>query len=171
VGRSRCRFDRVDAGSVFAAKVDNHRIDLLGVGVVGTATGLGGAVMRDILLYVTPAALSNNWYLPVAVVASMVGMVLVRLIARLEPIWVVLHALPVGLYTTIGMTRALSIGLPLLPAMFVGVTAGVGGSALRDMLLAQPVAMLKVGTLYAVWFGWSLPEQRAWMLSQRRRST
>jgi uncharacterized membrane protein YeiH len=76
------------------------------------------------------------------------------------------------------------------------------------MLLAQPVAMLKVGTLYAVaaiagtialaaslacdahvhvaavvcalvttavrmcavWFGWSLPEQRAWMLSQRRRS-
>jgi uncharacterized membrane protein YeiH len=83
------------------------------------------------------------------------------------------------------MTRALSIGLPLLPAMFVGVTAGVGGSALRDMLLAQPVAMLKVGTLYAVaaiagtiavrmcavWFGWSLPEQRAWMLSQRRRST
>jgi uncharacterized membrane protein YeiH len=96
VGRSRCRFDRVDAGSVFAAKVDNHRIDLLGVGVVGTATGLGGAVMRDILLYVTPAALSNNWYLPVAVVASMVGMVLVRLIARLEPIWVVLDALTGG---------------------------------------------------------------------------
>jgi uncharacterized membrane protein YeiH len=61
-----------------------------------------------------------------------------------------LDALPVGLYTTIGMTRALSIGLPLLPAMFVGVTADVGGSALRDMLLAQPVAMLKVGTLYAV---------------------
>jgi len=34
--------------------------------------------------------------------------------------------------------------------MFVGVTAAVGGSALRDMLLAMPVAMLKVGTLYAV---------------------
>jgi uncharacterized membrane protein YeiH len=83
-------------GAIFAAKVDNHRIDLLGVGVVGTATGLGGAVMREILLNVTPAALSNNWYLPFAVVASMVGMVLVRLIARLEPIWVVLDALTGG---------------------------------------------------------------------------
>ena len=28
-------------GAIFAAKVDDHRIDLLGVGVVGTATGLG----------------------------------------------------------------------------------------------------------------------------------
>jgi uncharacterized membrane protein YeiH len=26
-------------GAILAAKVDNHRIDLLGVGVVGTATG------------------------------------------------------------------------------------------------------------------------------------
>jgi uncharacterized membrane protein YeiH len=137
-------------GAIFAAKVDNHRIDLLGVGVVGTATGLGGAFIRDILLNVTPAVLTNNWYLPIAVVASLVGMVLVRLIARLEPFWVVLDALTVGLYAAIGMTKALGIGLPLLPAMFVGVTAAVGGSALRDMLLAMPVAMLKVGTLYAV---------------------
>src|SRR5215813_10329246 len=88
-------------GAIFAAKVDNHRIDLLGVGVVGTATGLGGAFIRDILLNVTPAALTTNWYLPVAVIASMVGMMLVRLIARLEPFWVVLDALTVGMYAAI----------------------------------------------------------------------
>jgi uncharacterized membrane protein YeiH len=46
--------------AIFAAKVDNHRIDLLGVGVVGTATGLGGAFIRDILLNVTPAVLTNR---------------------------------------------------------------------------------------------------------------
>jgi uncharacterized membrane protein YeiH len=65
--------------------------------------------------------LTNYWYLPIAVVASLVGMVLVRLIARLEPLWVVLDAPTVGLYAAIGMTKALGIGLPLLPAMFVGV--------------------------------------------------
>ena len=65
-------------GAIFAARVDNHRIDLLGVGVVGTATGLGGAFIRDMLLNVTPAVLTNNWYLPIAVVASLAGMVLVR---------------------------------------------------------------------------------------------
>lgn len=192
-------------GAIFAAKVDHHRIDLLGVGVVGTATGLGGAFIRDILLNVTPAAFTNNWYLPIAMIASIIGMVLVRLIVRLEPVWVVLDALTVGLYAAIGMTKALGTGLPVLPAMFVGVTAAVGGSALRDMLLGQPVSLLKVGTLYAVaaiagtvalagalacgasvaaaavlcavvttavrmcavWFGWSLPEQRAWSIRQR----
>lgn len=190
-------------GAMFAAKVDNHRIDVLGVGVVGTVTGLGGAFIRDILLNVTPAVLTTNWYLPVAVVASLIGMLLTRLVSRLEPVWVVLDALTVGLYAAIGMTKALGLGLPLLPAMFVGAIAAVGGSALRDMMLAMPVALLKVGTLYAVaaiagtvalavtlacgapvhlaavvcavvttavrlcavWFGWSLPEQRAWGLT------
>lgn len=192
-------------GAIVAAKIDDHRIDLLGVGVVGTATGLGGAFIRDILLNVTPAAFTNNWYLPIAVVAAMVGMGLARLIGRLEPLWVVLDALTVGLYAAIGMTKALGVGLPVLPAMFVGVTAAVGGSALRDMLLGKPVAMLKVGTLYAVaaiagtialaaalafgapvpvaavvcalvttvirlcavWFDWSLPEQRSWVVMTR----
>ena len=65
-------------GAIFAARVDNHRIDLLSVGVVGTATGLGGAFIRDMLLNVTPAVLTNNWYLPIAVVDSLAGMVLVR---------------------------------------------------------------------------------------------
>lgn len=65
-------------GAIFAARVDNHRIDLLGVGVVGTATGLGGAFIRDMLLNVTPAVLTNNWYLPIAVVDSLARMVLVR---------------------------------------------------------------------------------------------
>jgi uncharacterized membrane protein YeiH len=137
-------------GAIFAAKVDNHRIDLLGVGVVGTATGLGGAFLRDILLGVSPAVLSNNWYLLTAMVAALIGMLLEHLMGRLNPLWVVLDALTVGLYAAIGMTKALGLGLPLLPAMFIGVTAGVGGSALRDMLLGAPVSMLKVGSLYAI---------------------
>lgn len=136
-------------GAIFAAKIEGHRIDVLGVGVVGTATGLGGAFLRDILLNVTPAAMTNNWYLPTTVVASIAAMVLVQLVARLEPLWTVLDALTLGMYAAIGMTKALAFGLPLLPAMFTGVTAAVGGSAVRDILLATPVSMLKVGTLYA----------------------
>lgn len=137
-------------GAIFAAKIDNHRIDLLGVGVVGTVTGLGGAFLRDILLNVTPAAMTNNWYLPVTVVASLFAMVLVHLVARLGALWILLDALNVGLYAAIGMTKALALGLPLLPAMFTGVVAAVGGGALRDMILARPVSMLQVGSLYAV---------------------
>jgi uncharacterized membrane protein YeiH len=37
-----------------------------------------------------------------------------------------------------------------VPAVFVGVFAAVGGSVLRDVLMGLPVAIMHVGSLYAV---------------------
>jgi uncharacterized membrane protein YeiH len=137
-------------GAIYAARDDEERLDLFGVGLVGTAAALGGAFLRDTLLDVPPAVLSNNWYLPVAAVAALIGMALERLIARLDLFWALLDALTIGLYAAIGMTKALGAGLPTLPATFVGCAAAVGGSAIRDILLGAPVAMLRVGSLYAI---------------------
>ncbi len=60
--------------------------------------------------------------------------------ARLNHYWVVLDALTVGLYAAIGMTKALGIGFPLLPVMFVGVIAAVRRARRcgENMLLAMP---------------------------------
>ncbi|MGV9869130.1 trimeric intracellular cation channel family protein [Rhodococcus koreensis] len=131
---------------MFAAKFHDRRIDLLGVGLVGTFTGLGGSLLRDGFLNVVPAALSNNWYLTTAVVAALVGMLLERLFTRLDPFVIALDALTVGLYAAIGMTKALGIGMPAIPSMFVGVAAAVGGSALRDIFLGLPIALMQVGS-------------------------
>nr|WP_308202191.1 TRIC cation channel family protein [Rhodococcus sp. MSC1_016] len=136
-------------GAMFAAKFHDRRIDLLGVVLVGTFTGLGGSLLRDGFLNVVPAALSNNWYLPTAVVAALAGMLLERLFTRLDPLVIALDALTVGLYAAIGMTKALGSGMPAIPSMFVGVAAAVGGSALRDIFLGLPIALMQVGSLYA----------------------
>ena len=85
-------------GAMCASKAHDERLDLLGVGLVGTATALGGALLRDVLLGTSPAVLSTNWYLPIAAVASLIGMLLERLPARVERIWVLLDALTIGLY-------------------------------------------------------------------------
>ncbi len=61
-----------------------------------------------------------------------------------------LDALTIGIYCAIGTTKAISLGLPEIPAIFVGVLAAVGGSILRDMLLNLPIALMHVGSLYAV---------------------
>ena len=37
-----------------------------------------------------------------------------------------------------------------MPAIFVGVAAAVGGGILRDVLMGLPVAIMHVGSLYAV---------------------
>jgi uncharacterized membrane protein YeiH len=137
-------------GATFAAQFRDRRLDLLGVAIIGIATGLGGGLLRDVLLSQRPAALSNDWYLIVATGAALLGMLLERLFARLSVFITVLDALTIGLYCAIGTTKALTVGVPAVPAVFVGVLSAVGGSILRDLLLGVPIAVMSVGSLYAV---------------------
>src|SRR4051794_34469743 len=135
---------------MFASGFRDRRLDLLGVAIIGVATGVGGGLLRDLLLNVTPVALQSNWYLPITVVAALLGMLLIRLFRRLDPVITFLDALTIGLFGAIGASKALALGLPEVPAVFVGVVAAVGGSILRDMLLNLPIALMHVGSLYAV---------------------
>jgi uncharacterized membrane protein YeiH len=137
-------------GAMFASEYKDRRLDLLGIAIIGIATGLGGGVLRDVLLGEVPRAMTSNWYLLVAVAAAIVGMALQRVFTRLAGVITVLDALTIGLLGAIGSTKALSLGLPEIPAVFVGVIAAVGGSVLRDLLMNLTIAMMHVGSLYAV---------------------
>ncbi len=137
-------------GAMFAAQFRDRRLDLLGVAIIGIATGFGGGILRDVLLSEIPAALTSNWYLIVATAAALLGMLLERVLSRLGVLVNVLDALTIGLFGAIGTTKALAIGLPAVPAIFVGVVSAVGGSILRDLLLNRPIALMHVGSLYAV---------------------
>lgn len=137
-------------GALFAAQFRDRRLDLLGVALIGIATGFGGGLVRDVLLGQVPAALESNWYLPVATGSALVGMLLERLFHRLRHLITVLDALTIGLFAAIGTTKALALGLPEIPAIFIGVVSAVGGSILRDLLLNVPIALMSVGSLYAV---------------------
>jgi uncharacterized membrane protein YeiH len=77
-------------------------------------------------------------------------MLLERLFTRIQPLITALDALTIGLFGAIGTTSALAVGLPAIPAVFVGAVSAVGGSVLRDLLLSVPIALLQVGSLYAV---------------------
>jgi uncharacterized membrane protein YeiH len=137
-------------GALFAAQFQDRRLDLLGVAIIGVATGFGGGLLRDILLNEVPRALLSNWYLPVATASALIGMLLQRIFRRIQPLITALDALTIGLFGAIGTTAALAAGLPAIPAIFVGTVSAVGGSVLRDLLLSVPIALMQVGSLYAV---------------------
>lgn len=137
-------------GALFASQFRDRRVDLLGVAIIGTATGLGGGILRDILLGGVPRAMQSNWYLTVAVFAALLGMLLQKLFTRLTGLITVLDALTIGLFGAIGSTKALALGIPEIPAIFVGVISAVGGSVLRDLLMNLTIAVMHVGSLYAV---------------------
>ena len=138
-------------GALFASGFrGQRRLDLLGVAIIGIMIGMGGGLIRDLLLGVAPATLQSNWYLLVATAAALVGMLLAGVFQRVNRLIVVLDAVVIGMFGAFGTSKALALGLPIVPAVFVGVCAAVGGGVLRDVLMGLPVAIMHVGSLYAV---------------------
>lgn len=138
-------------GAMFASGfVGKRRLDLLGVTIIGIIMGMGGGLIRDLLLNVPPVSLQSNWYLVTAGAAALIGMLLASLFQRLNQLIIALDALVIGLFGAFGTAKALAIGLPEVPAVFVGVCAAVGGGILRDIFMGLPVAIMHVGSLYAV---------------------
>lgn len=138
-------------GALFASGFrGERRLDLLGVAIIGVVVGMGGGLIRDLLLNVTPTTLQSNWYLLTATGAALFGMLLAGVFQRLNALIVGLDAVVIGMFGAFGTSKALALGLPLVPAVFVGVCAAVGGGILRDMIMGLPVAIMHVGSLYAV---------------------
>jgi uncharacterized membrane protein YeiH len=138
-------------GALFASGFrGQRRLDLLGVAIIGIVMGMGGGLIRDLLLNVTPVTLQSNWYLLTATGAALIGMLLAGVFQRLNAVIVGLDALVIGLFGAFGTSKALALGFPLVPAVFVGVCSAVGGGILRDMIMGLPVAIMHVGSLYAV---------------------
>lgn len=137
-------------GATYASGFRDRKLDLFGVAVIGIATGLGGGFLRDLLLNRLPVALTENWYILVAIGAALLGMLLARMFRRVDWMITVLDALALGLFAALGTTAALVTGLPLVPALFVGVITAVGGGFIRDLLLNMPISVMHVGSLYAV---------------------
>ncbi|MEH3089243.1 MAG: TRIC cation channel family protein [Microbacterium arborescens] len=138
-------------GALFASGFrGRQRLDPLGVIIIGILIGMGGGLIRDLLLGVPPVTLQSNWYLLTATSAALVGMLLSNIFQRLNAVIIGLDAVVIGLFGAFGTSKALVLGLPVVPAVFIGSCAAVGGSILRDVIMGLPVAIMHVGSLYAV---------------------
>ncbi|MFT4259065.1 trimeric intracellular cation channel family protein [Microbacterium sp.] len=138
-------------GAMFASGFQGQRrLDWLGVAIIGIMIGMGGGLIRDILLGQPPATLHSNWYLLTATGASLFGMLLAGVFNRLNTVIVVLDAVVIGMFGAFGTSKAIAFGIPPVPAVFIGVCAAVGGGVLRDVLMGLPTAIMHVGSLYAV---------------------
>ncbi|UJP10902.1 TRIC cation channel family protein [Microbacterium sp. KUDC0406] len=138
-------------GAMFASGFQGQRrLDLLGVAIIGIMIGMGGGLIRDLMLGLPPATLQSDWYLITAAGAALIGMLLAGVFNRLNGVIVGLDALVIGMFGAFGTSKAIGLGVPPVPAVFIGVCAAVGGGVLRDVLMGLPVAIMHVGSLYAV---------------------
>jgi uncharacterized membrane protein YeiH len=124
--------------------------DLSGVFGLGLLTGLGGGILRDLLLNEVPVALTSPEYIIAAIVASAVIALSAELVDRAVVLLVVLDAAALGLYGVTGINKALALDFSAWSAVLVGMIAALGGGALRDVATARPPEIFrKGGQLYA----------------------
>jgi uncharacterized membrane protein YeiH len=139
-------------GGMFAtlAKDERNDFDLLGVAVFAIVVGLGGGIVRDVLLGQVPAALQDDRYLGTALVAGLAGMLLAETIGRVGRPVEALDAAVVGLFVVVGVLKTQDAGLTGGATILLGTVTGVGGAVLRDLLAQQPVHLVQRSTPYAL---------------------
>ncbi|MGH3950451.1 MAG: trimeric intracellular cation channel family protein [Pseudonocardiaceae bacterium] len=120
------------------------RLDVFGVVVLGLTTALGGGIIRDVLLGVHPPTTLRTWpYLVAGAATALVVFFFHPQVARLRRAVLVADAIGLGVFATAGTAVALNLGAPVYTACLVGMTTGIGGGVIRDLLLREIPLVLR----------------------------
>lgn len=113
-------------------------LDLFGCLLVGIISGLGGGMIRDVLLqHGTPVALTDHAYLPTAVAGVMVAFLIELSEKSWSWLFTALDAAVIGFWAITGVNKTLTVGLGWLPAVLLGTVTAVGSGALCDVVLGR----------------------------------
>ena len=132
-------------------------MDIFGVCILGLTTAVGGGVLRDLILGLTPPMAFRDptaAMLALATAAVFFSRRMRRLFthdqALYDRILFWMDTLGLGAFTVVGVELAFSRSAQptFFLLVFVGVLTGVGGGVLRD-LLAQQVPYIFVKHIYA----------------------
>jgi uncharacterized membrane protein YeiH len=127
------------------------RLDVVGVLTLATATGLGGGVLRDVLIGAVPPPGLADWrYLVTPVAGGVLSWWFHPTLDRLTRPIVLLDAIGLGLFSVAGALKALDAGVGILPSAVLGVITGVGGGVLRDVLCGEVPFIFRPGELVAI---------------------
>ena len=135
------------SGALLAVK---KGFDIVGSLLLASLAGLGGGVIRDVMLAQgVPTAFGAPLYLiPVALAALLVFLRLIRE-DRLRRTLLAFDAVGLSLFCVMGSFIAYETGLNPVACVLLGVTTAVGGGALRDVVANEVPQIFNPDGVYA----------------------
>ena len=136
------------SGAVVGIK---KKMGILGVTTLGIMTAVGGGIVRDVLIGVTPpSTFRNPIYIVIALVTALIATIpaVYRKLDLDSSLWVLADALGLGAFTVVGAGAGASFNNFFLEA-FLGISTGVGGGVIRD-LCANRIPMIFTTQFYAL---------------------
>lgn len=127
------------------------QFDIFGIVVLAWAAGLGGGLLRDVLIgAVPPVGIASPAFILTAFAAGIVMYFFHPRLERARRVIAVLDAGALALFSVVGTLKGLELGAGLTASVCVGVITGVGGGVLRDLLTGEVPAVLHHRQLYAI---------------------
>ena len=137
-------------GLLGGAVARTQNMDLFGFAAMGLVSGLGGGIIRDVLLeHGTPAALVDPAYIPTALAGAAIAFLMHIQSRAWNRVFLLVDAAAISLWATAGALKTLEAGLEWLPAVLLGTITAVGGGVSRDLMLQRVPAVFSGGPLYA----------------------
>ena len=105
-------------------------------------TGIGGGTLRDLLIGAPVFWVGRSDYLGICLIAAAAVWLLRADRWRMNALlW--FDAVGLGAYSVLGAAKALSLGVPPLPAIGMGVLTASFGGIVRDLLAGEPSVLLR----------------------------
>jgi uncharacterized membrane protein YeiH len=127
----------------------NRNFPVYGTLFAGVVTGLGGGMLRDMLLGKEPIAISNWVFIPTILVATIVGALFFHRLIPIQGIFLAMRSLALGSLVAIGAQVALNAGVPLISAIFLGIGTATFGGIIVDVVASERATIAR----QAHWFG------------------
>ncbi len=121
----------------------SKRFDWFGAYVVGLVTAIGGGTTRDLFLGVTPFWMLQPSYLVITGIALLFVISFGKWVVRLNYTIFLFDAIGLGLFTVVGVEKALTMGFEPWIAVMMGMITGSVGGVIRDILINQVPLILR----------------------------
>jgi uncharacterized membrane protein YeiH len=123
----------------------NKKMDPFGVLIIAFVTAVGGGTLRDVMIGIHPVSwMTNMTYVYVIFGATVFAILLRKKINYLRTSLFLFDTIGIGLYTVVGIEKALVAGLHPIICISLGTMTACFGGVIRDILCNEiPVIFRK----------------------------
>lgn len=129
----------------------DRKLDLTGCVALSLICGLGGGLIRDIIMQKGDVYMLNST--PAILLCALAGVVVFHFpkpFSRIPDAIEWADIIEVGLFSAAGVSKALAYGLGGVQAVLMGVITGIGGGLLRDICLGDVPRIFQTSNFYAL---------------------
>jgi len=126
-----------------ALVASRKQMDIVGFALLGTATGIGGGTLCDLILDVPVFWAAEPAYLATCLAVSLLVFFTAHIAQSRYTLLLWFDAAGLALFAVAGAEKALGVGADPLVAVFLGVATATFGGILRDVIGGEPSIALR----------------------------